>query len=158
MNDIQPEQSNPGEASATSSADAAVSAMGAAIANRNAVLKSFSERRDQIFKVLEAQREEALKPMLHSKELLQQAHESIGLANQHGPALTQHDKNNASKPEPADLRQRLCRTILNALTVLLALQGAGGSAADAAREQAVTAIADLLVELIETEVGRLMHC
>lgn len=158
MNGKLPEQSNPGEGPALNGADAAVSAMGAAMANRDAVLKSLTDRHEQVFKLLKAQREEALKPMLRAKELLQQSHASVGLTDQSGPGLIQHDSNNASQATSADPHQRLRHTLTNGLMVLLALQGAGGGAADAARDRAVSAIVETLAELVETEVDRRLHC
>jgi hypothetical protein len=158
MNSKLPEKTNPAEVSEINGVDAAVSAMGAAMANREAILKSFAERRDQVFKLLDAQREEALKPMLHAKELLQQAHATAGVAGHPGQAAIQHDVNNSCEGKTADSRQHLCRTFSNGFMVLLALQGAGGGAADAARDQAVSAIVDALVELVEAEVDKLLDC
>lgn len=157
MNDKQPEQIDPVAAAATNGADAAVSAMGAAMANREAVLKSLAERRDEVFKLLEAQREEALKPMLDAKQLLRQAQASVGLAAHSGSAFKRHDSSNHNEPKSADSRQRLSRALNKGLTVFLALQGAGGSAADAARNQAALEVADILAELIEKELDKLLR-
>jgi hypothetical protein len=158
MSDKQPEQTDPLAAAAANGADAAVSAMGAAMTNRDAILKSLAERRDEVFKMLEAQREEALKPMLDAKELLRQAQVSAGLAAQSGSAFKRHDSSSENEPKSADSRQRLSRALNKGLTVFLALQGAGGAAADAARNQAALEVADTLAELIEKEVEKLLHC
>lgn len=154
MTSKQPEQSNPGGAPPTNDADAAVNAMRVAMSNRDAVMKSYAESRDQVLKLLEARREEALKPMLHAKALLRQAHASAGLADVAVPAFNHKDTAGGKENSPADARQALCRTLNNAFTVLLALQGAGGAAADSAREQAVAGIADALGALVEVELDK----
>jgi hypothetical protein len=152
-----PAQIDPAEGPATIGADAAANAMGEAMANRDAILKSLSERREQVFKLLEAQRDEALKPMLRAKELLQQANTSLGLAARSDPTLNHRDSSNVGKPTPADSRQRLGRALINGQTVLSSLQGAGGAAAEASRNQAVSEITDALIELIEVEVDKHLH-
>ncbi|MGD9163698.1 MAG: hypothetical protein PVF13_02950 [Chromatiales bacterium] len=149
-----PVQIEPAEGPANIGADAAVTAMGAAMANREAILKSLAERREQVFKLLEAQREEALKPMLQARELLQQAHASIGKTAHSAPALNHRDSNNGGKSMPVDSRQRLVHALINGLTVLLSLLGAGGAAAEASRDQAVSEITDAFIALIEAEVDK----
>jgi len=150
-------QSSPGDAHAAQSTDAAMNAMGMAMANRDAILKSLAERREQVFKLLDAQREEALKPMLRAEELLRQTHKSMGISDTSGAAPVKQESTHDDELAPADPRQRLCTTLTNAFTVLLALQGAGGVAADGARKRAVSGIADALADLVEAEVDRLLH-
>lgn len=154
MTNKHSEQTNPGGGQVTSDTDAAVDAMRVAMSNREAVMKSYAESRDQVLKLLEARREEALKPMLQAKALLRQARASAGLADVAVPALNRKDTASGTEKTPADTRQELCRTLNNAFTVLLALQGAGGAAADSAREQAVAGIADALAVLVEAELNK----
>jgi hypothetical protein len=149
MTSKQSDQTNPGGGSLTNDTDAAVNAMRVAMSNREAVMKSYADSRDQVLKLLEAQREEALKPMLHAKALLRQARASAGLTNVAETAPNRKDTTSGTEKTLADARQELRRTFNNAFTVLLALQGAGGAAADSAREQAVAGIADALDALIE---------
>lgn len=158
MNNKQSEQVKPGEVNVISDAEAAVNAMRVAMANREAVMKSFTETREQVMKLLEVRSEEALKPMMQAKVLLQQAHTSAGLSDAQVPPHSHREESSDVKATPADSRQRLHMTLNNAFTVLLALQGAGGVAADTAREQAITGIADALAELVETEVDKLVQC
>lgn len=148
------EQIDSAEGSGITGADAAVNAMGAAIANREAILKSLAERREQVFKLLEAQRDEALKPMLQAKELLHQAHTSLGKMAHSVPALNHYDSSNAGKSMPVDSRQQLSHALINGLTLILSLQGAGGAAAEASRDQAVSEITDALIQLIEAELDK----
>jgi len=158
MSTKPPEQTDPGETPAINGADAVVNAMGAAMTNRDAVLKSLAESQDQVFRLLEAQRDEALKPMLRAKELLRQARASAGAADVPGSPPLPRQPTKSSAQKSAEAHQRLCRRLSNTLTVFLALQGAGGAAADAAREQAVSGISDALAELVEAEVDKLLRC
>lgn len=158
MNDKRSRQGNSDDARATPGTDATVNAMGAAMANRDAILKSLAERREQVFKLLETQREEALKPMLRAEELLRQTHESIGIPDTSGAPSVKQETTRADQPVSDDARQRLCTVFTNAFTVFLALQGAGGAAADSARKRAAAGITDALADLIEAEVDKLLHC
>ena len=154
MTNKQSDKTNPGGGPVASDADAAVNAMKVAMTNREAVMKSFAESRDQVLKLLEARREEALEPMLYAKALLRHAHAPVGSADVAVPPTIHKDTASGTATTPADARQALCRTLKNAFTVLLALQGAGGSAADSAREQAVAEIADALAATVEAELGK----
>ena len=158
MNDKPQEFTNPGEARARNGMDATISAMGAAMANREAVLKSLAESRDQVFKLLEERREEALRPMMRAKELLRQAQASTVTKSASGAVIIDQDPIRDAEATATDTRLRICQSLTQAFTVLSALQGAGGTAADAARKQAVVGIADALAELVEEEVDRILRC
>ena len=145
-----------GETTGNDDVDSVVDAIGAAMTNREAVLKSLADRREQVFKLLEEQREEALKPMLQAKKLLNQAKKSSSLAHVDRSAVNRQTVTDDATLSTADARLRLNRAVKNAFTVLSALQGAGGVAADEVREQAVTAIADALAKLVEQEVDKLL--
>jgi hypothetical protein len=158
MNSKPREQANAHGTPTASGVEAALDAMGAAMRNREAVLRSLAANRSQVFKLLEAQREDVLKPMLRAKELLDQAKVSADLTGISGSTVTERNPDGAFEPMPDDPRRRLRDSFTNGLTVLLALQGAGGSAADAARERAVASIAEALTEFVETEIDRFLRC
>jgi type VI protein secretion system component VasK len=147
-------QIDPAAAPAAPAADAAVNAMGVAMANRDAIMKSLFERREQVFELLEAQRDEALRPMLQAKDLLQQAHTSIDKTAHSSQPLIQSNSSDSDNSISSGSRQRLGHALGNGLMVLLSLQGAGGAAAKKSKDQAILEITDALIRLIESEVDK----
>ena len=131
----------------------AADAISAALANRDMIMRSLEERRQQVFKLLETQKQEALDSLARAREMLKAPAPAAGAPAGAWGAQTAPSATLPAAQSRESVRGRLAET----LTVLCALQGAGGSAAQGLREQAVSGLVEALSELVAAEVARCLQ-
>jgi hypothetical protein len=123
-------------------------AIDAAVANREQLMRSMEQRRAEMFKTVQVQRQEALDSLQHARQMLEQfrpprSTEPPTSATTTAPAGPRPTRNDSERARLAE-----------ALAALCALQGVGGASAAPLREQAAEGVAEAIAEMIRAEIER----